>query len=151
MKISGLWKYEPLAALCEAQAEAMDIGLGVMDDLEKEKDNLRNDKIGLIEELANEKEQMIKELNNEEVLVKELKKSKEFAQERYDRLQQVRYELTKQREENAELKGKIKKLEEKASVRYGYNFDRGEWWPTEGTMEDIVSRIPLPLQTMKKA
>ena len=62
MKISGLWKYEPLAALCEAQAEAMDIGLGVMDDLEKEKDNLRNDKIGLIEELANEKEQMIKEL-----------------------------------------------------------------------------------------
>ncbi len=43
MKISGLWKYEPLAALCEAQAEAMDIGLGVMDDLEKEKDNLRND------------------------------------------------------------------------------------------------------------
>lgn len=45
----------------------------------------------------------------------------------------------------AELRCTIAKLEEKQKVRWGWIPSRGEWWPVEGTMEQIRKRVPVPL------
>ena len=139
MKISGVWEYEKL----EKQCNKMKHIIGFME-AQVEMIAALNFKLG--EQLILEKEEVIQELRNEAVLIKAIKKHKEVEQQRYDRLQQARYELTKQRKENAELKAKIRRLEKMTGVRWGYNFDRGERWPVEGTINGIAGRIPLPLQ-----
>lgn len=45
----------------------------------------------------------------------------------------------------ARLKTVIAKLEEKQQVRWNWISSRGEWWPVEGTMEQIRQRVPVPL------
>lgn len=146
MKISGLWEYEKLEQQCISMKHTMAF---MAESIEMIAD--MNFELG--RELVEEKEDAIQELRNEAVLIKTIKKHKQIEQERYDRLQQMRYELKKTRQElirlrgeNAALEEENHQLEEMTGVRWGYNFARGEWWPMEGTIKQIARRIPLPLQ-----
>lgn len=72
-------------------------------------------------------------------------------QEQVDHLNQhyarvIREMKSKQRAMQEELM----KERQKNQMRWGWNPDRAEWWPIEGTMEQIRSKVPVPVSIIQQ-
>jgi len=150
MNIRGLWEYDKTLDLL---AREQNVSRELQRSLEKEiRGRYR------VEGELEQKKRLLEDKNRK---IKKLQDAWEAAQEALrcsrkacNSLEQENKELRKQsdvdamdainrQEELEAAKQRIKELEEEASIRWGYDFDRGSWIPIEGPIGKIIEKYPV--------
>lgn len=78
-------------------------------------------------------------------LLEEIEKQKKKANDHVTRAADAERNLIEKEKTIEALQNKIDELESKQAIRWHWNADRGEWWPVEGSIQQIQSKVSVPL------
>ena len=72
-------------------------------------------------------------------------------QEQIDHLNQYYARvIRKMKSKQKAMKKELMKERQENQRRWGWNPDRAEWWPIEGTIEQIRSKVPVPVTIIQQ-